>query len=61
MPSHGMASLRAKGPDLLQYQAILRLTKKQPTDEWEGTLQQGLKVEGVTYAETGLMTDRSCL
>mgnify|MGYP001256688936 CR=1 FL=1 len=35
--------------------------KIQLTDDWEGTLHQGLEVEGMTYAETGRMIDRSCL
>ena len=50
----------AKGLDLLQYQAILRLTKNSLQMTGREPLQQGLKVEGMTYAETGWMIDRLC-
>jgi hypothetical protein len=57
-PWHGIP--RAKGPDLLQYQAILRLAKIDLQVTGRKTLQQRAKVEGAAYAETVRMIDRFC-
>ena len=50
---------RAKGPDLLQYQGILRLTKNGSQMTGREILQQEVEVEGAAYAALVRIIDRS--